>query len=380
MAEDRIRAALETGLADSGLPGVAVAALTTDGREINLAAGVRGVADPVPMAPDSIFWIASMTKAVTSVVALQLVAEGRLILEDPVGRWLPELADPQVLEGFDDAGAPRLRPAAGPVTLRGLLTHTAGLAYDFASPGFARWVAHSGASMMGQDPPKGVPLMFDPGSDWAYGHNTDFVGRLIEAVTGEPLEAVFRTRVFAPLGMPDTGFTLTAAQRTRLAPMHARMPGGVLAPIPFAMPDPPYFQQGGGGLHSTPGDYLKFLSALLGQGPALLPPDLLSRLTTSEHAEPRPGVIASSAPHMSNDFDAFPGQPTGWSLGFLVNLEQGPAGRAAGSLAWAGLSNCYYWLDPQHRVAGVLMAQLLPFADPGVLGLFDRFERAVYGA
>jgi CubicO group peptidase (beta-lactamase class C family) len=163
------------------------------------------------------------------------------------------------------------------------------------------------------------------------------------------------------------------------APMHARLPDGALAPIPFAMPDPPYFQMGGGGLHSTATDYLRFLRALLGHGPPLLPPSMMALLTQSQVAAPRPGALVSAAPHLSHDFDAFPGAPTGWSLAFLVNLEPGPAGRAAGSLAWAGLSNCYYWLDPAQGVAGVLLAQTLPFGDPQALALFDRFERAVYG-
>jgi CubicO group peptidase (beta-lactamase class C family) len=137
---------------------------------------------------------------------------------------------------------------------------------------------------------------------------------------------------------------------------------------------------GGGGLYSTAGDYLRFLRGVLGQGAPLLPPELMRLFTTSQTSEPRPGALASVAPHLANDFDAFPGQPTGWSLGFLVNLEPGPAGRSAGSLAWAGLSNCYYWADRERGVAGVMLAQLLPFADPGALGLFERFERAVYGA
>lgn len=378
MAEARIRTVLEAGLPESGLPGVAAAALAPDGSQISLAAGRRGTDDPAPMEADAIFWVASMTKAVTSLVALQLVGEGRLGLDDPVGERLPELASPQVLEGFDAAGAPRMRPARVPITLRHLLSHSSGLAYDFASADLQRWMQQAGADALGREPPSGLPLLFDPGAGWAYGYGIDFTGLLVERLTGKGLGAVFAERVFEPLAMTDTGFALTAEQRTRLAPMHARRPDGGIAAIPFNLPEPPYFQMGGGGLYSTAPDYLRFLHAVLGEGPPLLAPELFAAFTRSQLSEPRPGALTSSAAHLSNDYDPFPGQPTGWSLGFLVNLERGPGGRSPGSLAWAGLSNCYYWADPERRVAGVMLAQLLPFADPRALALFEQFERAVY--
>jgi CubicO group peptidase (beta-lactamase class C family) len=329
------------------------------------------------MLADAIFWIASMTKAITSLVALQMVAERRIGLDEPVGGQVPELAAPMVLEGFDAGGAPRLRPARRPVTLRHLLSHASGLGYDFASPELQRWIQATGADTLGVEPPAGLPLLFDPGEGWTYGFGIDFAGRVVEALTGQDLGAAFAERVFEPLGMTNTGFALSPAQRARLAPMHARTPEGVV-PFEFGLPDPPFFQMGGGGLFSTAPDYLRFLRRVMGEGPALLPPELMRAFTESQLTEPRPGALMSAAPQLSNDYDAFPGQPTGWSLGFLVNLEPGPAGRSAGSLAWAGLSNCYYWLDRERRVAGVMMSQLLPFADPGALRLFDRFERAVY--
>lgn len=380
MGEARIREALESGLAASGLPGVTAAALTPAGETVRLAVGRRGAEDPAPMAEDTRFWIASMTKAVTSVVALQLVAEGRLGLDEPVGAHLPELAAPQVLEGFDADGRPRTRPAARPVTLRTLLNHASGLAYDFTSPEVTRWLSVTGGDMFGRDPAPGLPLLFDPGAGWAYGYGLDFTGRLIAAVTGQDLEAVFAERIFRPLGMTSTTFALTPDQRDWLAPMHARLPDGGVAPLAFALPDPPFFQMGGGGLYSTAADYLRFLTALLGPEPELLPPSMFSLLVTSQVTDPRPGAFVSAAPHLARDFDAFPGQPTGWTMGFLSNLEPAPSGRSAGSLCWAGLANCYYWLDRERGAAGVLLAQLLPFGDPGALALFDRFERAVYQA
>jgi CubicO group peptidase (beta-lactamase class C family) len=380
MGGARIRAALEEGLAASGLPGVTAAALTPRGETVRLAVGRRGVDDPAPLAEDTQFWIASMTKAVTAVVALQLVAEGRLDLDEPVDARLPELAAPQVLEGFDADGRPLTRPAARPVTLRALLNHASGLAYDFTSPEISRWLSVTGGETSGREPPAGLPLLFDPGAGWAYGYGLDFTGRLIAAVAGQDLEEVFAERIFRPLGMSSTMFGLTADQRARLAPMHARLPDGGVAPLAFALPDPPFFMMGGAGLYSTASDYLRFLSALIGPEPKLLPPALFSLLATSQVTDPRPGAFVSAAPHLAHDFDAFPGQPTGWTMGFLTNLEPGPAGRSAGSLCWAGLANCYYWLDREQGAAGVMLAQLLPFADPGALGLFERLERAVYEA
>jgi len=380
MREQMIRSVLEEGLAQSGLPGVAAAALTPGGETLSLAVGRRGTAEASPMAPDAVFWIASMTKAITSLVALQLVAEKRIGLDDPIGGQVPELAQPMVLEGFGPEGAPRLRRARRPVTLRHLLSHASGLGYDFASRDLQRWIQATGANTLGVDPPPGLPLLFDPGEGWMYGFGIDFAGRLIEALTGQDLGAAFAERVFGPVRMTDTGLALDAARRARLAPMHARTPDGTIAPFDFSLPEPPFFQMGGGGLYSTAPDYLRFLRAVMGEGAALLPPELMAAFTESQITEPRPGALKSAAPHLSNDYDPFPGQPTGWSLGFLVNLEPGPAGRSTGSLAWAGLSNCYYWLDRERRVAGVLLAQLLPFADPGALALFDRFERATYAS
>lgn len=380
MSVAAIQSVLEEGLTASTIPGVAVAAITPSGESVNLAVGRLTQLEATPLTPDTLFWIASMTKAVTSLVALQLVGEGRLGLDDPVGRWMPELAEPKVLEGFDAGGAPRLRPARAPITLRTLLTHTSGFGYDFASPELGRWIAHTGSDTLGRTAPKDMPLVFDPGEGWLYGHGLDFAGLLIEAVLGQDLEAVFAERVFQPLGMTETSFGLSPERRARLAPMHMRLPDGGLAPLPFALPDPPFFQMGGGGLYSTAADYLKFLTALMDEAATLAAPDLMRLMTTSQHTEPRPGALTSSTPHLARDFDAFPGQPTGWSLGFLVNLEPGPAGRSAGSLTWAGLSNCYYWLDRERGVAGVMLAQLLPFADPGALALFEQFERAVYAS
>jgi len=368
-----IEAALNAAVA-GGLPGVSAAARLGDGTIIERAAGVRGLDNPAPMTSDTVFWIASFTKALTTVTVLQLAERGRLGLDDPVGRWLPALAAPKVLAGFDADGAPRLVDAQGPVTVRQLLTHRSGLAYDFCHAESARYAAAAGATRGDPAP----PLMFQPGSAWTYGVGLDFAGELVAAVTGKTLDVYLAEAVFAPLGMTETGFAPKPDQAGRRASMHGRVDGGALAATPFQLPPPPNPGMGGGGLYSTAGDYLKFLSAILAGGAPILAPETVAAMRRTESEGPEVGVLPGVNPALCAGFDPFPGETKRWGLGFLINPRPGPNGRSAGSLAWAGLANCYYWADPAAGVAGVFLAQLLPFGDPAALEGFAAFERAVY--
>ncbi|HEY3888765.1 MAG TPA: serine hydrolase domain-containing protein, partial [Caulobacteraceae bacterium] len=376
-AETRIREALTNGLAEAGVPGLVAAARLPGGEAVEVAVGVRGVDNPAPMTTDTLFWMASCTKALTSAAALQLVEEGLIGLDDPVGRWLPQLAAPKVLKGFDAAEKPILEPATQRITLRRLLTHTSGFGYPFCSAPLARYQAAIGEASP-RDEPADAVVVFEPGQGWQYGIGIDWTDRLIEAVTGEPFDAYMRRRVLGPLGMDDSGFFLSDDQRGRLASMHARTPDGSLAPMPFGMPPTRYFGMGGGGLYSSPSQYLRFLDSMLGRGPQLLRSTHLEALCAAETEGDAVGVLESSQPQTSNTFDPFPGAPKAWTLGFVANMAPGPNGRAAGSLAWAGLSNCYYWIDRASGAAGVMCAQFLPFADPRALAAFGAFERAVY--
>jgi len=369
-ASARIEAALAKAVA-GGLPGVAAAALLADGTTVEAAAGVRGMDNAAAMTPDTVFWIASFTKALTTVAVLQLVEAGRLDLDEPVGRWLPGLAAPQVLRGWGAAGAPILSPAGAPITARHLLAHTSGLAYAFCHEGQARHAAAGGADPV---------LMFEPGSAWTYGVGIDWAGELVAAVSGRTLDIYLADEVFAPLGMTETGFATTPAQARRLASMHARAEGGALAPIPFQLPPPPNPGMGGGGLYSTAGDYLKFLRAILEGGAPILSAASVAAMARREWEGEEVGVLPPVIASLCAGFDPFPGRPKRWGLGFVINPEPGPAGRSAGSLAWAGLANCYYWADPARGVAGVFLAQLLPFGDDAALEAFGDFERAVYSA
>ncbi len=365
---------LDHAVIDGVAPGLTAAARLPSGETVEAAAGVRGLADPAVMSPDTVFWIASLTKAITTAAALQLVEAGKIALDDPVAQWSPALAAPKVLERFDAAGAPVLRRARAPVTLRHLLTHTSGLAYAVFHADLARYAAASGAAS-GDD----AILMFEPGAGWTYGTGLDFTGQIVEAVSGEPLADYLAAHVFGPLGMDETSFAPRTDQKDRLAAMSTRLDDGALAPRAFEVPPPPNPSMGGGGLFSTAGDYLKFLDAILAGGGPILQPATVAAMRGPERTGPEVGVLPGVNKQLSGDFDPFPGMAKQWGLGFVINPAPGPSGRSAGSLAWAGLANCYYWADPATGVAGVLCSQVLPFADERVLATFAAFERAVYG-
>jgi CubicO group peptidase (beta-lactamase class C family) len=372
-AAERIEAVLAKAVA-GGLAGVAAAAVLPGGEVVEAAAGVRGLDTGAPMTPDSVFWIASLTKALTSTAVLQLVEAGKLDLDAPVGRWLPALASPKVLTGFDAAGAPVLAAAKTAVTARHLLSHTSGLAYDFCNADLARYAAAAGGGPRGE-----TPLMFEPGTAWTYGVGLDWAGELVAAVSGQTLDVYLAEHVFAPLGMADTGFAPPSAAQAegRLVSMHARTPDGLVV-IPFPLPPAPNPMMGGGGLYSTAGDYLTFLRAILAGGAPILSPASVAMMGANEWEGTEVGVLPGVNPQLCAGFDPFPGKAKRHGLGFVSNPEPGPAGRAAGSLAWAGLANCYYWADPARRAAGVFLAQVLPFGDAAALEAFGDFERAVY--
>jgi CubicO group peptidase (beta-lactamase class C family) len=373
MSLSAIDAALTEADRTASVPGFVAAAYLGDGTDYLAAFGRRSVGAPDPMTTDTVFWIASLTKLVTSVAALQLIEGGLLTLDTPVASILPEFADLPILDGFDAAGAPMLRPAPDRPTVRHLLTHTAGLGYTFADADLARYAEHAG---VGPDQAYRLPRRFEAGAHWLYGVNTDWLGQLIAAVAGESLERLLARRIFGPLGMVDTSFAPTADQARRQAAVHARLPDGGLLPIDFALPPPPHFMMGGGGLYSTASDFMALLRGILDG--AVLGPAATASLFTNAVGDLECGVLHSSNPAMSRDFEPLAGQPKQWSLGLLINPGPGADGRSASSGAWAGLANCYYWLDPTRRVAGLALSQILPFADPDVLGLFSSFERAVY--
>lgn len=378
-------AILQRGVArNPDLPGLV--AMATD-RERTLYAGAAGQrSETAPMTPDTVLAIFSTTKAVTGTAVLQLAEEGRLDLDAPASGYVPALGEIQVIEGFGDDGAPRLRPPARPVTTRMLLLHTAGFGYDIFNESYARLLREtkrpsvtSGtrASLM-------TPLLFDPGESWEYGSNIDWAGQVVEAVTGQRLGAVMRERIFSVLGMDSTGFALTPDMRPRLARMHQRNEDGSLKVLAgFELPQEPEVEMGGHGLYSTAEDYLRFIRMWLNDGaspngPVLRPETVAMAATNGLGPSLKIRALPGVKRHLSHDAEFFPGMPKSWGLSFMINDEPAPTGRSAGSLAWAGLANLYFWIDRNVGVGGFWGTQLFPFADPAAVENFLEFETAVY--
>src|SRR3979490_417403 len=366
------------------IPGVVAMAATSNEVTYQGAFGKRDLSKDDAMTADSVFWIASMTKAVTAAAAMQLVEQGKLSLEGPIGKVLPDLASPQVLEGFDAKGEPKLRPAKNPITLRHLMTHTAGFAYDMWNGDMVAYLEKTGTPGITtcQNAALKTPLMSDPGTRWEYGTNIDFVGKAVEAASGKRLDAYLRDHMFAPLGMSDTGFKIGDAQRKRLVGMHMRGEDGALAAIPFELEQEPEFHMGGGGLYGTAGDYIKFTQMILnkgrGNGNQVLKPETVALMGQNHIGDLTMGKMTTAIGWATNDVDLYPDIVKKWGLSFLINTTKAPEGRSAGSLAWAGLANTYFWIDPARNVAGVILMQLLPFADNKCLEAFAGFERGVY--
>jgi methyl acetate hydrolase len=366
------------------VPGVV--AMVTD-RERNIyegAAGVRRLDRDQPMTTNDAFALFSTTKAITATAALQLIEEGRLDLDAPASKYVPDIGRLQVIEGFDANGEPRLRAPKREVTTKHLLTHTGGFGYDFFNKTYAQLAEKKGqpsvitaskAALM-------TPMLFDPGDKWEYGSNLDWVGQVIEGITGQRLGEVLQTRIFDPLGMRDTTFALNDGLRARLAGMHARNADGSLAPMDFELPSAPEVHMGGHGLYGTVGDYMRFIRMWLNDGRGehgqVLKPETV-RMAERNHLGPNkvtmlPGVI----PSLSNDAEFFPGQSKSWSLAFMVNDEDAPTGRPAGALGWAGLANLFYWIDRKNGIGGFWATQILPFGDPASFVGYMNLETAMY--
>jgi CubicO group peptidase (beta-lactamase class C family) len=366
------------------IPGVV--AVAASGSEVIYqgAFGKRDLGKDDAMTPDSVFWIASMTKAVTSAAAMQLVEQGKLSLDEPIGKLLPDLASPQVLEGFDAQGEPILRAAKRPITLRHLMTHTAGFCYDMWNADMGRYMEKTGTPgiISCTNAALKTPLASDPGTRWEYGINIDFVGKAVEAASGKRLDAYLRDHMFAPLGMNDTAFKISDDMRKRLVGAHARGPDGTLSPLPFEMEQEPEFHMGGGGLYSTAPDYIKFCQMILnkgrGGGNQLLKPETVALMAQNNMGDLVVTKMVSAAAIYTNDVDLYPGMVKKWGLSFMINTALTPEGRSPGSLAWAGLANTYFWIDPARDVAGVILMQLLPFADADCLEAFAAFESGIY--
>ncbi len=379
--DDVLRRAVESGAVPNA---VAIAADRT-GVIYEGAAGPRiagGQSDPV--SPDTHYRIMSMTKMVATATALQQMEQNTLDLDAPVDTYCPEFADLQVLEGFD-GDTPRLRAPASRATVKQLITHTAGLGYWFWNADLVRWESATGTPnvLSGSNVVFTAPLLADPGTRFEYGINTDWLGKVIEAASGTTLDVAVKEAITGPLGMDATAFRMADDQRARSVPVHLKGDDGTWAPSEIELNQAPEYWAGGHGLHSTPRDYLKFQRALLGRGELdgvrILEESTVDAAFHNQIGDLNfPATIETADPASSYSFNAGPGHK--WGYGLLLNTEDVPGMRRAGSGAWAGLLNTHYWVDPTAGITGAIYTQFLPFVPEEAMTMYADFEKALYAS
>ncbi len=371
--DDTLRRAMDS----NGIPGVVAFAADRNRVLYHGAFGVADMATRRPMTEDAMFRIASMTKAITSIAAMQLVEQKRFGLDDPVEKYLPQFAGLKMFDSFDAAtGDYRLRPATKSVTVRHLLTHTSGLGYNFTSP-----IVRDFKPRAGEQYSVG-PLLFEPGERWLYSTSTDWVGRLVETVSGQSLTDYFRERIFTPLKMTDTHYNIPAEKHARLVALHRRQPDGAFVKEASQPPTTLNTIIGGGGLTSTAPDYIRFVRMVLNDGvldgARMVSAETIAAMSRNQIGALGVPALKTAMPERSADFSFIADGRDKWGLGFLIAAAQTPGGPSAGSLSWGGINNTYFWIDRSRGIAGVILMQFLPFADRNALALYDTFQRGVY--
>ncbi|HEV7726978.1 MAG: beta-lactamase [Modestobacter sp.] len=377
-------AVLEDAVNSGAVPNVVAVVADGTGPVYEGAAGSRVAGGDEPVSADTHFRIMSMTKMVATAAALQLVERGLLDLDAPVEHYCPQFGELQVLDGFD-GDTPRLRPPASKATVRQLLTHTAGVGYWFFNHDLLRWEAATGTPnvLSGANVVFSAPLVADPGTRFEYGINTDWLGKVIEAAGGMGLDVAVKEGITGPLGMDETSFSPSPAQRENLVPVHVRGADGAWTTSGIELnPEPEYFA-GGHGLYSTPRDYLRFQRALLGggevDGTRVLQESTVEAAFTNQIGDlDFPAAIPTADPASTADFNAGPGYK--WGYGLLLNTADVPGRRRAGSGAWAGLCNTHFWVDRSAGLTGAVYTQTLPFVTPEVYQVYVDLETALYAA
>lgn len=384
---NQIDTVLRDAVEKNKVPGVVATVAVADRVVYQGSAGKRDVNSNAPMTTDAIFRIASMTKPVTSVAVMQLVERGLVKLDEPAAAYLPDLAKVQVLESYDAKTAKALlRPPKTPLTVRRLLTHTSGFGYEFFDSKLRDYVASGALPSLfkGGEGFLNAPLMFDPGARWEYGISADWSGKLVEAVSKQSLEDYFHQHIFEPLGMTDTFFNVPADKQSGLVALHQRKDDGTLVEAPPQPMQPVKFFSGGGGLHSTAGDYLKFARMLLGGGKLgqvrILRAETVNLMEQNQIGDLTVGRIDSLVPQLATNGVRPMGALDKFGLGLAINTRPFEGGRAARSLAWSGIYNTFFWIDPANKTCAVLMMQILPFMDDAPRAVLEQFERTVYAS
>ncbi|MCL6577065.1 serine hydrolase domain-containing protein [Kyrpidia sp.] len=394
MAREQVRDALKKILDNvldhavgraGGVPGVVAMATDREGNIYEGATGVRELGKETPMTSDTVFALFSTTKAITGTALMQLVEEGKIRLDDPVEKYVPDIAEIKVLEGFDADGKPLLRTPRNKITVGMLMLHTAGFGYEFFSYEDRRYRnAKETPSILTStfDSIKSV-LLFEPGERWNYGVNIDWVGKVVEAVRGKRLGEVMAEHIFAPLGMTDIAFTLTPSMMERRAIIHSRARDGKITPNPdLVLPQPPEMDMGGHGLYASVGEYMKFIRMILNDGAGtygrVLKQETVAQMSQNGLGALKSGGWMTSDPSLSNNGEFFVGVQKSWGYTFQVNEDPVPTGRPAGQLMWAGLANLFYWIDRKNGIGGFWATQMFPFQDVASYLGFLEFESAIY--
>jgi methyl acetate hydrolase len=375
---------LQEAVDSGGVPHVAAIAASRDGVIYQGAAGPRDVSQGDPVTTDTLFRIMSMTKMPCTVAALQQVEQGNLDLNAPVASYCPEFAGLQVLTGFD-GDTPVLRPPARQATVRNLVTHTSGLGYWFWSDELVRWESVTGVPnvVAGSAASFTAPLLADPGEAYIYGINTDWLGKVVEAVTGTGLDVAIKQGITGPLGMDQTTFLMSDQQRPNSSPVHVKGEDGTWASIGEVLNQAPDYWAGGHGLYGPPSDYIKFQRALL-RGGELDGTRILRQSTVDEAFRNQigdldfPAEIPTADPASTCELNLGPGFK--WGYGLLLNTSDIPGMRRAWSGAWAGLCNTHFWVDRTAGVCGSIYSNFLPFVTPEALKMYNDFERALYAS
>ena len=357
------------------VPGIVVVVVEKDGVLYHEAFGKSRTISNTPMAKDTIFNMASMTKPVTSVAIMMLVDEGKLTLDDDVAKYLPKYKNPLVISQFNETDATyETRPARRPITIRHLLTHTSGLGYAVGSSMLTNIIAKTKKTELD------LPLQFDPGESWAYGPSTRVLGEVVEAISGQKLDAFLESRILEPLGMRDTSYLVPAAKYARVVAVNTRAANGSLTeqPVPATISAT---VQGDAGLYGTAGDYGLFLRMLLNRG-TLSGKRILSEQSVKTMLAPNTGSVVVKEQQsvnlaLSRNFPSGAGKDK-WGLGFQLASERLPNRRSPGSGTWAGVFNTHFFIDPSKELGVIVMMQTLPFYDETSMKVYAGAEEAVY--
>jgi CubicO group peptidase (beta-lactamase class C family) len=375
---------LHDAVQSGGVPHVVAIAADRDGVIYQGAAGPRTAGDDEPASPDTVFRIMSMTKMPCTVLALQAMEQGTLDLDAPVANYCPEFAEVQVLTGFTD-GVPQLRPPASQATVRQLITHTSGLGYWFWSGDLVQWEKISGIPnvVAGSRAALRAPMVADPGTAFIYGISVDWLGQVVEAATGLPLDVAMKQNITGPLGMDHTAFIMNDVDRANCSPVHVKGEDGQWSSIGEILNQAPEYYAGGHGLYGPPSDYIKFERALLRggelDGTRILQPETVAKAFRNQIGDlDFPADIPTADPASSGSFALGPGYK--WGYGLLLNTEDQPGRRRAWSGAWAGLCNTHFWVDRMTGICASIYSNFLPFITPEALGLYSNFERELYRA